>query len=159
MNYSNKKFSFESWAKCVTGIIYLLHTQISEKLFLTPRYARIRERIRGIDIFPSIFLQTVNGSENSNQLCVSYTLTVRKSVRNAFSRNLETWILKIERLWSKQTVKKLNLWGKTVVDKSTWIEDCGRKVCRKILCTYKMDDISKNYGNTYKVNELLERLS
>ena len=159
MNYSNKKFSFESWAKCVTGIIYLLHTQISEKLFLTPRYAHIRERIRGIDIFPSIFLQTVNGSENSNQLCVSYTLTVRKSVRNAFSRNLETWILKIERLWSKQTVKKLNLWGKTVVDKSTWIEDCGRKVCRKILCTYKMDDISKNYGNTYKVNELLERFS
>ena len=86
-------------------------------------------------------------------------LKVRKSVRNAFSRNLETWILKIERLWSKQTVKKLNLWGKTVVDKSTWIEDCGRKVCRKILCTYKMDDISKNYGNTYKVNELLERFS
>ena len=159
MNYSNKKFLFESWAKCVTGIIYLLRTQISEKLFLTPRYAHIRERIRGIDIFPSIFLQTVNGSENSNQLCVSYALTVRKSVRNAFSRNLETWILKIERLWSKQTVKKLNLWGKTVVDKSTWIEDCGRKVCRKILCTYKMDDISKNYGNTYKVNELLERFS
>ena len=155
MNYSNKKFSFESWAKCVTGIIYLLRTQISEKLFLTPRYAHIRERIRGIDIFPSIFLQTVNGSENSNQLCVSYTLTVRKSVRNAFSRNLETWILKIERLWSKQTVKKLNLWGKTVVDKSTWIEDCGRKVCRKILCTYKMDDIPKTMGTPTKLTNCL----
>ena len=114
---------------------------------------------QGYRHFSKHFLQTVNGSENSNQLCVSYALTVRKSVRNAFSRNLETWILKIERLWSKQTVKKLNLWGKTVVDKSTWIKDCGRKVCRKILCTYKMDDISKNYGNTYKVNELLERLS
>ena len=46
-----------------------------------------------------------------------------------------------------------------VIGKSARIKDCGRKVCRKILCTYKMDDISKNYGNTYKAKELLERLS
>lgn len=121
MNYWKKEFSFESWAKCVTGIIYLLRTQISEKLFLTPQYAHIRERIRDIGIFSSIFVQTVKGSENSNQLCASYTLTVRKSVGNASFRNLETWILKIEKLWSKQTVKKLkNGYRQKCLDKRLW---------------------------------------
>ena len=31
------------------------------------------------------------------------------------------------RQWTKQTVKKLNLWGETAVDKSAWIKACSDK--------------------------------
>ena len=55
-----------------------------------------------------------------------------KSKKNPFSSNLPTWISNISSdvyhraapssHWAKQTLKKLILWGKTAVDRSSWIK-------------------------------------
>ena len=82
-----------------------------------------------------VFSTDIHWKKNHvHQQCTSYASAVRNSVGNAFFGNLVTWISSIFHLlstlglphgdWTKQTVKILNLWGKTVADRSAWIKAC-----------------------------------
>ena len=92
------------------------------------------------------------------QQCTSYASVVRKSVRNTFSCNMETLILKkkipslstlgipngdikLSKLW-----EKLNLWGKATVDKSDWIKAWHKK--RLLLVTITLITLRKTYSIT-----------
>ena len=54
--------------------------------------------------------------------CTSYASAVKNSVRNNLLAN---WKPKY-RDRTKQEVKKLNICGKTAVDKSAWVKPCNR---------------------------------
>ena len=88
---------------------------------------------------------------------------VKKCVGNAFSRDLETEMLKFptslpimgvpQEILTYQTVKKLNLWEKTAVGKSARIKACYVATIYCILLLYMAVENNKNPKKKTKLDK------
>ena len=110
---------------------------------------------------------SLNHNTHRKKWCLSamgkMSFEVKKCVGNAFSRDLETEMLKFptllpimgvpQEILTYQTVKKLNLWEKTAVGKSARIKACYVATIYCILLLYMAVENNKNPKKKTKLDK------